>query len=226
MLTNPPSIENGISPTSYEQLLRSVPQGVLDHARDIGLSLLRSFAERPSYVLGVTSAMRGEGKSTISAGLADVMSTDFGLQVVLIDAHAERPWSQHPDTPGLGEWLTGACELTDALQNVHDKCHVLPFGSTTVTSRDILQYMTRTDALAELRYLFNLVVLDLPDLLHPAAAALASRCDGLVLVVRSGDTPADRVSEFVQLLGDVTIHGVVLNRHRSAIPAWLRRFMN
>lgn len=206
--------------------IKSIPAEILDHARATGLSLLRTFADRPSYVLGVTSAMAGEGKTTISIGLTEVMGTDFGLDTVLLDVHAERHWPTTDESTaqlGLSDWLSGECELVDAQVNLHDKCTIMPFGSQIITSRDLLQYMVKTDALQQLRQQSSLVLLDLPDLLNPAAPALANLCDGIVLVIRSGETPAEVVKGFLPMLSNVTIHGVILNRHRPAVPATLRR---
>lgn len=205
------------------------PVETLDHARDIGLSLLRTFVDRPTYVLGVTSALPEEGKTTISLGLAEVMSADFGLEVVLIDANAERPWlpeevpSEAQAQRGLSDWLSNECSLQESLYRLHDKCTLLPIGSQHITSRDLLQYLVKADGLVALREGYSLILMDLPDLTNPAAPALANLCDGLVLVVRSGETPAEIVREFLPLLENVTMHGVVLNRHRPAVPAAIRR---
>jgi hypothetical protein len=70
---------------------------------------------------------------------------------------------------------------------------------------------------------FSLIILDLPELANPAGPALANRCDGVVLVVRANSTPADTVRDYLPVLQDVTMHGVVLNQHKSAVPAILRR---
>jgi Mrp family chromosome partitioning ATPase len=208
------------------QLSSRIPGETLDHARDIGLSLLRTFVDRPSYILGVTSAMPHEGKTTISMALADVMATDFGLDTVLLDCHAERPWAPVADPSadrGLSDWLSGDSDLADALVHVHDKCTALPLGTQPISSRDLLQYLVKAEALLELRERFSLIMMDLPDLVNPAAAALANLCDGIVLVVRSGVTPVEKVKEFLPLLENVTIHGVVLNRDRPKTPGFLRR---
>jgi hypothetical protein len=45
----------------------------------------------------------------------------------------------------------------------------------------------------------------------------------VVLTVRAGDTPVDTVREFLPMLESVPIHGVILNQHRSAIPARIRQ---
>jgi Mrp family chromosome partitioning ATPase len=209
------------------QLASRVPVEMLDHARDIGLTLLRSFVDRPSYILGVTSALPHEGKTTTGMALAEVMATDFGLDTILLDTHAERPWAPLNDVNeaplGLTDWLAGDSSLSDTLVYVHDKCTVLPVGTEQMTSRDVLQYLVKSEPLLELRERYSLIILDLPDLVNPAAAALANLCDGIVLVVRSGVTPSDRVKEFLPLLESVTIHGVVLNRDKPKVPAFLRR---
>ena len=209
------------------QFSSRIPTETLDHARDIGLSLLRTFVDRPSYVLGVTSALPGEGKTMISMALAEVMATDFGLEIILIDCHAERPWAPINDaeTPpsGLSDWLSGESPLSDTLVHVHDKCTALPIGTQQMSSRDLLQYLVKAEPLLELREQYSLIMLDLPDLVNPAAAALANLCDGIVLAVRSGVTPADKVKEFLPLLENVAIHGVVLNRDQPKVPAFLRR---
>jgi len=205
----------------------NIPIETLDHARDVALSLLRTFADRPSYVLGVTSAVPGEGKTTISLGLAEVMATDFGLNVALLDTHAERPWApakeEFTNPLGLSDWLSDECALPDAITHVHDRCSILPFGTQTISSRDVLQYMVKQDALAQLREQYSLIVLDLPDLMNPAAAALANLCDGLVLVIQASSTSMDRVRDFLPVLQNVTLHGAVLNRHKSSVPAAILR---
>lgn len=206
--------------------LNRIPIETLDHTRDIALLLLRSFVDRPSYVLGITSALRDEGKTTIGLGLAEVMATDFGVETVLLDMHAEHPWPSMAGEPmakqGLSDWLSGECSLSDALVHIHDRCSVLPFGRQSLTSRDVLQYMVKVNAIRQLREQHGLILLDLPDLMNPAAGALADQCDGLCLVIRSGVTPVDSVTDVLPLLQNVTIHGAILNRHRSAVPAAIR----
>ncbi len=223
--------DNALKPSTDiavgNQISKCIPPQILDHARDVGLSLLRSFVDRPSYVLGVTSALPGEGKTTIATALADVMATDFGLHVLLVDSHAERPWSLlHDDgAPSLGfsDWLTNDCSFEDAANRIHEKCTVVPFGTQPISSRDLLQYIVTSGVIARAREQYGLIMLDLPDLVNPAGAALANLCDGVVLIIKSGQTTRDRIQEFLPLLQNVTVHGAVLNHHKSSIPQFLRR---
>jgi non-specific protein-tyrosine kinase len=205
-----------------------VRKEMLDHARKAGLSLLETVANQPSYVLGVTSALRGEGKTTFSLALSEIMAADFGLNVLWLDAHAERPLATmlpNADLPerGLSEWLSQQYSFEQVIVTVHERRVLLPFGSQTMTSRDVLQYLVKADAIRHLRSRYSLILLDLPDLHNSAGAALANLCDGVVLMVRAGDTPVDMVRKFMPMLENVAIHGVILNHHRSAVPARIRQ---
>lgn len=213
---------------SNHQFPVQIRKELLDHARKTGLSLLGTFADRPTYVLGVTSALPGEGKTMFSLALSEVMSTDFGLNVLWIDAHAEQSLSRSmaneslPKT-GLSEWLNRQCFFEEVLVTAHERCVLLPFGSYPMTSRDLLQYLVKENTIQQLRSRYNLILLDLPDLQNSAGPALANLCDGVVLMVRAGATPVDIVRKFIAMLENVTFHGVILNRHHSAIPARIRR---
>jgi Mrp family chromosome partitioning ATPase len=205
-----------------------VRKELLDHARKAGLSLLSTFAKQPTYVLGITSALHGEGKTTFSLALSEVMSTDFGLDVLWLDAHAEQPLSAimaNEELPqrGLSEWLSQQCSFEEVIVTVHEGRALLPFGSCPMTSRDLLQYLVRENTIQQLRSRYQLILLDLPDLQNSAGTALANLCDGIVLMVRAGDTPVDIVRKFIPMLESVKVHGVILNHHRSAIPARIRR---
>jgi Mrp family chromosome partitioning ATPase len=205
-----------------------VRKEMLDHARRAGLSLRGMLADQPAYVLGVTSALRGEGKTTFSLALSEVMAADFGLNVLWLDAHAEQPLATmmaNEDLPerGLGDWLIEQCSLEQVGVTVHERRVLLPFGSCPMTSRDLLQYLVKMDAIRQLRSRYSLVLLDLPDLQNSAGAALANLCDGVVLMVRAGDTPVDVVRKLMPMLQNIEIHGVILNYHRSAIPARIRQ---
>lgn len=219
------------TPAFNDQFPIHVRKELLDHARNVGLSLRAALADESTYVLGVTSALRGEGKTTFSLALSEVMASDFGLDVLWLDTHAEQPLSTllaSGDLPerGLSEWLTQQCSFEDVIVTVDDRRVLLPFGSCTLTSRDVLQHLVKEDAIHQLRRRYQLILVDLPDLQNPAGAALASLCDGVVLMVRAGDTPLDIVRRLIPILDNVKVHGVILNHHRSAIPTRIRKFFS
>lgn len=204
-----------------------VPELALDHACSVALQLSATLREQPSYVLGITSAMPGEGKSTVSSALADVLATDFAHRVVLLDLHAERPTlpvdaALRISRPGISNWARNECMLDDVLIKYQGWSGVA-CGTRVPTSRELLHSMTRYGVLHRLREHFPVVLVDLPDLGNSAGAALASLCDGVVLVARAGATPAHTIKAALAPLHALTLHGVVLNRYRSATPAIIRR---
>jgi Mrp family chromosome partitioning ATPase len=210
-----------------EQLRARVAAETLNHARTIGLSLLPTLKERPAYMLGITSALPGEGKSTLSHALAEVMGSDFARKVMLLDLHAEHPSVAAGDDTrssrlGLSDWARTECSLEE-VQITHEAWTALPCGTQISSSRDLLHVLTRGVALSQLRERFDLIVLDLPSLSNPAGAALASQCDGVVYVVRAGSTPVASAKNALPLLQHVTVHGAVLNRYRPATPRLLRK---
>jgi Mrp family chromosome partitioning ATPase len=206
-------------------VLAHVNTHTINHARTIGLALKPTLAAHPTYVLGITSALPGEGKSTLSRALADVLATDFAFNVALLDLHAERPGlfatgEQRTARHGLSDWARNECALEDA-QITHDGWTAMPCGNVA-TSRDLLHALVRNETLPRLRQQFNVVLLDLPDLANPAGAALAALCDGVVLVARVGKTPIDVAQKALPMLQHTQVHGIVLNRYRPATPRVLR----
>jgi Mrp family chromosome partitioning ATPase len=173
----------------------------------------------------MTSALPGEGKSSMSCALAEVMGSDFGLRTVLVDCHPERSWTASnldlQSHPVITDWLRGEAELQETLVVVNDKFSVMPSTQAALTARDLLQSLNNAEAIDELRRTFSLIILDLPELANPAGPALANLCDGLVLVVRAGSTPTTAINEYLPIMENVTVHGVVLNQHNSSITRFL-----
>ena len=215
------------APLFDKAVFEHVGTQALNHARAVALKLNKTLREHPSYVLGITSAVPGEGKSTVSRALAEVLGTDFAHEVVLVDLHAERPSlltdaAQRMARPGLNNWARSDQVLDDVLITNAGWTALLG-GTGAPTSLDLLHTITRHSALTRLRERFPVVLLDLPPLSNAAGPALANLCDGVVLVTRAGKTPADVVKAALPSLRDVQVHGVVLNRHRSATPGIIRR---
>lgn len=158
-------------------------------------------------VIGVTSAIDGEGKTTIAGEIAELLAAAaiHERPAVLVDCGASaRPdryaWQERY---GLSEVEWRACE---ALQ---------------VGGRPL------RDALDQLRRRCAFVVIDMPSLLSdPVAAELAREVDRLYLVVRAGSTAAGTVRQALEWVDRDRIDGVILNDVRRGTPGWLARLVN
>jgi protein-tyrosine kinase len=174
--------------------------------------LARLAARRPMRVVAVTSASRGEGRTTTAANLA-LVGAQEGRAVVLVDGDLRWPsvaslFGLAPRA-GIAEVLDGTAELSQALVRV-GPLSVLCAGDVRDPAAAIRH--PRTAALVDqLRAAYDLVVVDAPPALaFSDGERLAGAADAAVLVVRAGVTPRQVVRLALESLGDRAA-GVVLN---------------
>ena len=190
--------------------------------------------------LVVTSAAPGEGKTMTAANLSVTFAYD-GLRVLLIDCDVRRP-RQHslfqvPRAPGLMELLMptngassdvqsmsfnpslGVTEsgrpVTDIIRPTNVRgLSLLPCGALPTNASNLLSGVRMRVLLQQLANSFDLVILDTPPVLATAdAGILASIADGVLLVVRAGQTDRVAAKRAHQQLVNVgaRIVGTVLN---------------
>ncbi|GAA3930606.1 polysaccharide biosynthesis tyrosine autokinase [Microbacterium soli] len=173
----------------------------------------------PPRTIVVTSAMPGEGKSTVAANLAGTLAAN-GTHVILIDGDLRRPTVAETTgingDVGLSDVLAGRLEITDALRRVTGVPNllVLPAGTPPPNPSELLgseRMRTLLRNLAE----HAMVIVDAPPLLSVTDGAVLTRqADGALVVVSTGRTGYDIVNDAVGMLEKIHGHvlGVVLNR--------------
>lgn len=165
--------------------------------------------------LGFTSALRGEGRTTIALAAAIAERFDFGRKTVLVDLDFTKP-SLGTRTgalpcPGLAEYLRGEAALADCICWQDDRLGVIPAGAVDDEAEDLTSAFLRTWALDQIALHAEVVVADLPPLPpNGAGARLAAAFASVVLVVRSGVTSSDVVETAVRSLP--TPPPAILNR--------------
>jgi Mrp family chromosome partitioning ATPase len=188
-------------------------------------------ATRPIAV-GVTSPDSGDGKTTIAIALASSLAQDFATNVLLVDADFR--------TGSLGEGygLAGKAGLTDMLDGqatLRAATHRFMRSPVSVvtagTGAGAFPRMARSerlpDVLEAMKARNDFVVLDLPAALRtPSTAALAARCDGVIVVVRGGRTTRRDLEHTLERLRDTRVLGVVVNEYASAVPGWAERLLD
>jgi Mrp family chromosome partitioning ATPase len=186
-------------------------------------------------VLGVTSAIAGEGKTTIASGLAAALAEDgmlvgFGNEpdtTLLVECNGgtppEDPRLSLSPGPGLIQVLRGECALEAAIQATGvERLDILSLGEPAHNFPLAIRTAALPDVIAQLRSQFGLIVLDLPAVLNSTdTQVLAPLADQLILVVRAGVTPAKLVRQALDQLGEEKFLGVVLNDSRPDLPPWL-----
>jgi capsular exopolysaccharide synthesis family protein len=203
---------------------------VLPAADEIFRGIYTRAGTGASEVLAVTSAIAGEGKSTVSLGIAVTVAQDFpDRRVLLVETDLQNPsLAQDFDldpSPGLlnylldDEPLENLCRPT-AISNLQ----VLPSGGPMTNPGRLLRSPLMAAAVAAMREAHDLVILDLTSVLvNSDALPVADLADGVIVIVRAGVTPMSLVNKAVKQLDENKLLGVVLNGARSSVPGWLRR---
>jgi polysaccharide biosynthesis transport protein len=212
-----------------ELVAQHYPKSQMSEAfRALRTSLLLSQAEHPPQIILVTSALPREGKTTAAANLA-VTLAQLGDRTLLIDADLRKPGIGrllnlgNGKFAGLSSYLAGVSSLDlvivqhPAIPNLS----AIPTGPLPPNPADLLSSHKLADALAELRTRFKFIVIDTPPIMAATDAVILSvQADGVLIVVRSGETPKEAFTRTRDLLVSVKCHllGVVLNAVDSSAP--------
>lgn len=172
-----------------------------------------------TQVVLLTSAKRGEGKSTVSANLA-VTIAQSGRQVVVVDCDLRLPAVHKlfdlPNKRGLTNILTGEVTLEEAIQySAFPRVQVITSGPLPPNPTELLGSQQMLEVIAQLKRQFDFVILDTPALLSVAdAAVLAPSADNVILVVAQSQTRRSDVQTVRQQLSNVRVKSmeVVVNR--------------
>lgn len=173
--------------------------------------------DRDVHTIGVTSSRRGEGRSTVAAGLALADVKRLGRRCILLDLDTDS-WERGSASGGAPKRLPSSVwKLVDW---VNADFGVLRLGDQVDGGE-----LTRAQVggvLAELLDHAVDVVADLPALPPDGSGdQFAGLLDVVVLVIQAGSTAEDVVKRASLSLAEPPV--VLLNQTRSAVPRWLRR---
>lgn len=205
------------------------PQSQISEAfRALRTSLLLSQADHPPQVILMTSALPREGKTTAAANLA-VTLAQLGDKTLLVDGDLRKPGVSRALSmaggkyAGLSSYLAGVSTL-DLITVQHpgiSNLSVIPTGPVPPNPADLLSSHRLSDMVLELRRRYKFVVIDSPPIMAATDAVILSvLADGVLLVVRSGETPKEAFTRTCDLLSSVKsrVLGVVLNAVDSSSP--------
>lgn len=157
-------------------------------------NLLFSLPEKDCRIIGVTSSIRGEGKSTTAVNLSYTLA-ESGKRVLLIDADMRLPSIATKlsiaSTPGLSNLLAGLREEWECMHvsSYYSNWYILPAGDIPPNPSELLG-SERMRALLE-RYagIFDFIIIDLPPVTVVTDARVISPwIDGLIMAVRQNYT--------------------------------------
>ena len=187
------------------------------------LKLLRTnlqFCGTDKRVIVMTSAVPGEGKSTVTLDLCRSL-TELGKSVLLIDADMRKSVmkskvkGQMPQY-GLSHFLSGQCEVDDILIRTNVKnLYVIFSGSVPPNPTELLSSKNMENLIKIGKMNCDYVIIDCPPVgMVVDAAIVAPMTDGSMIMIESGKIKYRHAQEVVEKMRatGVPILGVILNK--------------
>ena len=180
-------------------------------------------ADQKCPIIGVTSSMRGEGKSTTAVNLSYVLAEN-NHNVLLIDGDLRIPSIAKKmdikNTPGLTDFLMGfeKQQLSVFKSNLLDNWYIIPSGNLPPNPSELLGSSRMETILNVLSEKFDYIVIDLPPVNVVSDALTISRLiTGMIVVIRSDYTEKKELETcFRQLkLSNVKVLGCVMNESKD-----------
>lgn len=189
------------------------------------IQLLDSVSSLKSLM--VTSALSGEGKSTIALGLA-ISAARLHQRVLLIDADLRNPTLHEklnlPNDYGLSTLLSSKATLPNQ-KKVHSSSSyidVLTSGPVPSDPPNLLSSPRMGELMAAFEQTYDLVVLDTPPVLGMVDGILtASYCRGVIMVARIGQVTRTEFTKATSMLNRLNLVGVIANGGDSAKSGYM-----
>ncbi len=184
--------------------------------RTLRTNLMFSSLDKPITTLLVTSPAPDEGKSITLANLAVTMAQG-GRNTILVDCDLRRP-HQHElfgvaQEPGLTTMLLENRDEPPLAKTGVENLWLLPTGPLPPNPADLLGSRRMESLIAGLKSRADIVLFDAPPVLAVTdAALLASKLDGVLLVVSAGQTKREHAQRAKDLLEKINVRlvGAVL----------------
>lgn len=176
-------------------------------------------------IVGVTSSLRGEGKSTTAINLAYSIA-ETGRKVLLIEADMRMPVLAErlslPKGKGLSNVLVGMCSLREALQvdSTSGNLYVIPSGDIPPNPSELLGSQRMTECLNYLANTFDYILIDLPPIQAVTDSLVVSKLvNGMILVVRRNHTERRILDNTIRQLQqvDAKVLGLVMTHGEVAV---------
>jgi polysaccharide biosynthesis transport protein len=190
--------------------------------------LVLSTEGRGSTVLEVTSALKGEGKTTTVVNLGYTLARNLGKRTLLIDCDFRHPalhdYVNKPAWGGLVELLDGEASLESCLSTIDEApCSILSIGRMGEDFNELTRIQQLKAILPKIRMNFDYVIINAPPVLPSASVGiLASLADLHIIVIRAGTTPKHVVRQAFTMLRLSGEAHVILNAvEEQSMPSYM-----
>jgi capsular exopolysaccharide synthesis family protein len=188
-------------------------------------------ADAPRMVL-FCGVGRGDGSSWVCLRASETLASQVKASVCVVDANLHAPflheYFRKSNSKGLAEAVRGSGPISNYAQLLNGgNLWVITCGSRTTDPHTLLTSDRLPARLAELRTVFDYVLIDAPPVnLYGDATLLGRLADGVVLVVQANSTHREVVRKAKESLESAKLRvlGAVLNKRTFPIPdSWYRK---
>ena len=182
--------------------------------------LLQRLGQNNLQTVAVTGTDTGQGKTLTAINLAIALAQDTNTSVFLVDLDLQRPmigtYMGMTFKHGLGEYLTGEAELDQIIYSPGiERLAVIPNSTSFEHSSERLTgpRMRELESFLKAESPPRIVIYDMPPLLlSDDVLTFAPQVDGILLVVSEGFTTRSALKKSKEILAEMNLIGVVLNR--------------
>jgi capsular exopolysaccharide synthesis family protein len=174
----------------------------------------------------VTSANRGEGKSTVASHLALTVARFRGKKSLIVDADLRRPRLHQvfdvEKEPGLCECLEGKIDPMEAVKDTSiENLKVIPAGRRVRSPAHLFERDIMAEIFEKIKFYYDIVIVDSAPVIPVSDPMLISSVtDGVVMVLLAGMTPRNVAQRAKSILVDAEANllGVVVNNLSEVLP--------
>ncbi len=177
----------------------------------------------------MASAVRGDGKSMMSANLAITLAAQ-GDRTLLIDGDLHKPTLHQllgvRERRGLTDWTQ---QRTTAAEYFFREKHLplwfLPAGNAIDQPLTSIQSPATKELLSSMKNWFDWIVIDSPPVVPLADSSVwSTMCDRLLFVVREGATPKKALMKAIEAVDKAKLCAVILNDAVTAESKYYRQY--
>jgi protein-tyrosine kinase len=184
--------------------------------------------QRQLKKLLITSALKGDGKSVVSANLAATLAQRQKTLLIDGDLHQSglKDVLASEALPGITDWWRASDSIFRFLHRVHGlSLWYLPAGLAAERPLDILQSPRMYELLSQIAGWFDWVIIDSPPLVPVADSTVwATQVDGTLLIVRQGKTAKKLLQETLEAVENLKLLGIVMNASEDTHPGYYRKY--
>ena len=207
---------------------------VSEQYKSLVTNLLSLNRGKPPHVMVITSSVASEGKSITALNLAITMSHAVQKpKILLIDADMRKgkivQYLGVDEHRGLSEYLTNQAQLDEVMFNIDiEHLSFISCGSVASHPADILASSRMKDLLREMRTQYDYILIDTPPIIPVTdAAIIGALADGVILVIKAGETQRGIVSRASELLtqAHAKVIGHILTGIEYFVPNYIYRYL-